>query len=216
MITIGITGGVGAGKSSVLAMIGEYCDSRAIPAVLLETDKVARALQRKGERVFQEIVHAFGRGVVGEDGELNRQMLADLVFHDEEKLKRLNLIVHPAVKQDVCKAQQEAKQSGAKLFVIESALLLENEYDQICDAVWLVTAEQPERIRRLAASRGYTEAKSRSIMSNQSLESEWLERCSAVIDNSGTPERTRAQVRRFLDAYFVSEPDRSEGNEKIK
>lgn len=193
MKILGITGGVGSGKSEVLCFLGsEY------RAYIVQLDEVARALQRKGTGCFEKIVDCFGAGVVGLDGELDRAALADLVFCREESLVRLNAIVHPEVEAWVkCDIREKAKQ-GIPLYVVESALLLETGYDRICDEIWFVYADQKVRRSRLKASRGYTDEKIDRMMQSQSPETFFREKCDHTIDNSGSFENTKKQIGEML------------------
>ncbi|MGN1267283.1 MAG: dephospho-CoA kinase, partial [Dorea sp.] len=120
MKVIGITGGVGAGKSQVL----EYLSNR-YGATVCMADDVAKKLQKKGGECFAPIVEHFGEEILDEEGELNRSKLAGIVFTNNEELEVLNNIVHPAVKTEVKRIMNEEAQKGTDLFVLESALLVE-------------------------------------------------------------------------------------------
>lgn len=124
MKTIGITGGVGAGKSTVLDFLRE-----TYQASVCEADKVAHELQRPGEGCYQEILKVFGPEILCDDQTIDRKRLGSIVFADVEKLKRLNGIVHPKVKEWIRKKQEEEQRAGTKLFIIEAALLLEDHYE---------------------------------------------------------------------------------------
>ncbi len=190
---IGITGGVGSGKSSVLEFLKEEYG-----AVIIMADDVAKRLMRAGTDCFDEIVKAFGEDIVGADGELDRELLAERIFNNPEERDLLDSIVHPAVKKDICKEIEELKNKfGDKngLVVIEAALLIEEHYDKICDELWFVYAPQKHRIKRLKEARGYTVRKSLSIMKNQLSAKEMRRACKVTIDNSGDFEYTKSRVR---------------------
>ena len=127
MKILGITGGVGSGKSEVLAFLQE-----AYGAVIAPLDDAARRLQQKGQPCFARIVEAFGRDILGADGELDRGKLAEAVFFDSKKLALLNTIVHPEVRrwteQDISQKESE----GVRLYLLESALITDVDYGDLC------------------------------------------------------------------------------------
>jgi dephospho-CoA kinase len=198
---LGITGGVGAGKSTILEYLKERYGARIILA-----DDVGRLLQEPGRECFRRIVEAFGEGVLREDGALDRGKLAAVVFADEELLRRLNAIVHPAVKAYIIEEiARERAQGEVSLVVIEAALLLEDHYDEICDEIWYIHTDCEVRKKRLMASRGYSEEKVAAIMGNQLPDVEYRSRCDRTIDNSSDrAEDTWAQIDRELKAAGFS------------
>ena len=140
MKVIGITGGVGSGKSAVLAwMEQEY------GACICQMDEVAKQLQKKGTECFKKIVDELGDAVVGEDGELDRKELGKMVFSSAEKLQCLNAIVHPAVLKWVQKDIVEKRKQGKPLYVVEAALLTDTGRE-LCDEMWYIYTS--ENIRR--------------------------------------------------------------------
>lgn len=195
MKVLGITGGVGAGKSTILDYLEEHYKARVIQA-----DAVGRLLQQPGQECHRRIAEAFGSGILQEDGTLQRSALAEIVFQDEEKLRLLNEIVHPAVKEYIAgEIQREADRGQVPFVVIEAALLLEDHYDVICDEIWYIYTDPAVRTRRLMASRGYSGAKVREIMANQLSEEEYRAGCQFVIDNSSNfVENTYEQIDKGL------------------
>ena len=185
MKVLGITGGVGAGKSTVLSYMKEKYG-----AYLLECDAIGRCLQSKGEACFKPIVDLFGEEILGEDGELDRQKIAAIVFSDAEMLRKLEQIVHPEVKNSVnetIRMLREIDEEYQPAFVVvESAILLEEQYDLICDEIWYVYASKEARIERLAQSRGYSRERTEQVMASQKPDSFFRERCQFMIDNSGS------------------------------
>ncbi|HAX51359.1 dephospho-CoA kinase [Muricomes intestini] len=189
MKVLGITGGIGSGKSEVLSYMKEEYG-----AAVSQLDEVAKELQRQGTDCYRKIIKQFGNGIIKEDGELDRKKLAEIIFQDEKKRKILNKIVHPEVKKWVKQDIIEKKKMGVPLYVIEAALLPEAGYENICDELWYIYTEEAVRRERLKKSRGYSdEAISRMILS-QSPESVFREVCRVVIDNSGTFEETKEQI----------------------
>lgn len=189
---IGITGGIGAGKSTVMQYMKEHYSVYTILA-----DDVAKDLQKQGGIIYRQIVDWLTEQVVAEDGELDRNLLASIVFADEEKRIRLNQIVHPAVRTEI--ERQIAKNCGKYSHIaIEAALLIEEHYEDICDEFWYIDAKDEIRIARLMESRGYTREKCVSIMNQQQKRDVFLSHCDRVIDNSGSLQELKQQLNQLL------------------
>ena len=194
MKIIGITGGIGSGKSTVLNLLRDKYQ-----AYIVEADRVAHDLMEPGQAAYEKIKAVFPETVFHADGTINRVALGQMVFQDTDRLKQLNEIVHPAVKAWIRNEIEQQKQSGScQLFVIEAALLIEDGYTAICDEIWYVYVEESIRIKRLMESRGYTEEKCRAVMKNQSDEAYYRQNTSAWIDNSLSFEDTEKQVDGLL------------------
>lgn len=180
MKVLGITGGVGAGKSTVLMYLKEHYGARVIQA-----DQVGHLLQRPHESCYRRIVELFGSTVLNADGTISRPKLGAIVYADPQKMARLNAIMHPSIRRWI-KSEVEAEQKrGCVPFVtVEAALLLEDHYDEICDEIWYIHTDDAVRIKRLQESRGYSEEKCRRIMANQKNECDFRAACQLVIDNS--------------------------------
>lgn len=193
MKVLGITGGVGSGKSCVLDYLkAEY------GAVICQLDEVAKELQKKGQPCYDTILKNFGREIMAENGELDRGKLAEIVFRDEDRLKLLNAIVHPEVKRQVRRYISEEKAKKTSLYVIESALLPVVGYEDICDEMWYIFVEETVRRERLKVSRGYTDKKITDMIRSQPAEDVFRRGCTAVIDNSGLFEKTKKQIGEIL------------------
>lgn len=188
MKVIGITGGVGSGKSIVLAYLEE-----AYGAVICQMDETARSLQKKGTRCFERIVEVFGHEILDAQGELDRAALGSIVFASEEKLAQLNGIVHPEVIRHVAKDIQSKEAQGRSLYVVEAALL-PDVGKELCDELWYIYADESARRERLKASRGYTDEKISQMIASQPQEERFRSTCSVVIDNSGSFEDTMKQI----------------------
>ena len=180
MKVLGITGGVGAGKSTVLMYLKEHYGARVIQA-----DQVGHLLQRPHESCYRRIVELFGSTVLNADGTISRPKLGAIVYADPQKMARLNAIMHPSIRRWI-KSEVEAEQKrGCVPFVtVEAALLLEDHYDEICDEIWYIHTDDAVRIKRLQESRGYSEEMCRRIMANQKNECDFRAACQLVIDNS--------------------------------
>lgn len=189
MKIIGITGGVGSGKSRVLS----YMETK-YQAVICQADHVAWELQEPGQACYEEIVAYFGEEILNEDKTINRSALGKIVFADKQKLLRLNQIMHPAVKTYIVDLISKEAQKGTTYFVLEAALLLEEHYNLICDELWYIYTDKQVRRERLKESRGYTDDKIDSIMASQLSEEIFRKECQIVIDNSGDFEDTCYQI----------------------
>ena len=188
MKVIGITGGVGSGKSRVLAYLKE-----AYGAVICQMNETERSLQKKGTRCFERIVEVFGHEILDAQGELDRAALGSIVFASEEKLAQLNGIVHPEVIRHVAKDIQSKEAQGRSLYVVEAALL-PDVGKELCDELWYIYANESVRRERLKASRGYTDEKISQMIASQPQEERFRSTCSVVIDNSGSFEDTMKQI----------------------
>lgn len=192
MKVIGITGGVGSGKSEVLAYLHDGCG-----AVICQMDETAKMLQRKGTECYGNIVKAFGPEIVGPDGELDRKSLAEQVFSSQEKLDVLNGIVHPEVIRWVRDDTARKEKEGVGIYVVESALL-PDVGAEICSEIWYIYAPVSVRRERLRQSRGYTDEKISSMIASQPSEEEFRKISSAVVDNGGAFENTVRQIGELL------------------
>ena len=188
MKVLGITGGVGSGKSETLRYLEEEYG-----AYVCQMDETAKRLQRSGTDCFRRIVGHFGNRVVASDGELNRVELGRIVFADSEELRALNDIVHPAVLQWVRRDIEQKRAEGRQLYVVEAALLTETG-KELCDGLWYIYTEEGVRRKRFRASRGYTKEKIAQMIAAQPPEERFRAVCTAVIDNSGDFEDTKRQI----------------------
>ena len=176
---IGLTGGVGCGKSTVIELLRE--NFRCL-AVL--TDEVAREQMLPGGVSYARVVEEFGDSILARDGTVDRGALAALVFPDPVKLERLNALTHPAVTEYVTGlAEKERRENRYEFLLIETALLIEGGYDQFCDEVWYIYAPAGQRRERLKKSRGYPDKKIDDLMARQKSEKEFLAVATHVIDN---------------------------------
>ena len=194
MKVIGITGGVGAGKSAILNYFKEKYG-----AMIVEADKVGHLLMEPGGACYYSIVEKFGSSILNGDQTINRGKLGKIVFADPQLLDALNKIIHPKVKSYiVSEIAKERAYHRTNLFVVEAALLIEDHYDVICDELWYIHTDEQVRAERLKESRGYDDEKIESIMANQKSPEEFRAACQAVIDNSGDLTNTYEQIDRQL------------------
>jgi dephospho-CoA kinase len=194
---IGITGGVGSGKSAVLDHLRENPRFK-----VSEADRIAEDLLLPGSAVFNSVIEILGKDVLSEDGTIDRKKMASLIFNDRDKLKKINGIIHPAVRDKVQEEKNIYLRSGeCDIYFLEAALLIECGYDKICDELWYIYAEPEVRKKRLKDSRGYSDEKTDSIMKSQLDDSIFREKCRIIIDNSGPLNNTLAEVDRITSGY---------------
>ena len=189
MKILGVTGGVGAGKSTVLKYLEE-----AYGACVIQADQVGHEVMEPGETAYEKILRYFGPQILSEDLRIDRGILGAIVFADPDKLKALNAIVHPAVKKEILRRIAWAEAEGKACAVVEAALFLEEKYDAFCGETWYIYTKEDERRRRLRESRGYTDERIGQIFGNQKSHEEFVSRCTYVIDNNGTAEDTCRQI----------------------
>ncbi len=201
MILIGITGGVGCGKSEVLRYLEETYSARVLLA-----DDVANRLKEPGMPCYLPVIECLGEQILDEDGRIDKGKMAQAIFSDARKLEEINAIIHPAVRQYI--EQEIARERKIKMFgffFLEAALLIEEHYDELLDEMWYVYADEPVRRQRLMVSRGYSEEKTTAIMKKQLSEQQFREACSFVLDNSGDFEDTKKQIDKKMGVYLCRE-----------
>jgi len=184
---VGLTGGIGSGKTTVGALLV------ARGAVLVDADALVKELQQPGMPVFEAMVERFGDGVVAADGTLDRQAVADVVFNDPEALKALNGIVHPAVGAEVWR-RIAAHNDTDDVVIADIPLLAEGSSQLPMSGVIVVDAPNDVQVERLVAFRGFSEADARARIANQASRDERLTKAGFVVDNSGAPEDLKPQI----------------------
>lgn len=190
MKVIGITGGVGSGKSAVLEAIREACKCEIIIA-----DEVAHELEKKGHRCYDKLKKLLGDEILDTQGEIDKKKMAAMIFAKDSLLEEVNAIIHPEVKCYIKeKIEKAAREKKIDFLFIEAALLIEDGYKEICDELWYIWVKEEIRIQRLVVSRGYSLEKIRQIMDNQLSEEQFRTNCDKVIDNNGDLEATRKQI----------------------
>ena len=195
MKVIGLTGGVGTGKSTVVAMAEEKEAVRAVKA-----DEIGHLAMEPGQSAYYEIITVFGNGIVRKDKTINRKKLAEIVFSDRNKLEVLNGIIHPFVRHYIENVIEAERQNGTcRYFIIEAAILLETGYQEICDEIWVVITKEELRRQRLKESRGYSDEKITAVMKEQMSDQEFLRYADQIIENNESIE----DVKRKLDLLLV-------------
>lgn len=201
MRVIGITGGVGAGKTEILDFIRRHYRCRIYLA-----DEVARLIQQPGQACYEKITALLGTGILKEDGSIDRGKMAARIFVDNEMLKKVNAIVHPAVRKYLENAVEEARADReTELFFIEAALLIENGYRNYVDEMWYIYAPVEVRKERLRESRSYSDEKTEQIMQSQLSEESFRQNCDFVINNGASLAEAYEQIKKRLEAYTWQE-----------
>ena len=191
MKVVGITGGVGSGKSEVLRLLEEKFNCGVI-----RTDDVARDLCEPGEESYELIVKNFGKDVLDRDGRLDRPKLASIVFEDEAKRQILNQCTHPQVYEWVRRKVREWRtENRYSMIAVEAALMDELKEIGVCESYWYVYVKPEIRRERLRISRGYSEEKMDAIFASQLPESVFLNGCDVVIDNNFDLENVEKQLK---------------------
>jgi dephospho-CoA kinase len=177
VLLVGLTGGIGSGKSSVSSLLA------AEGAVVIDADAITRELQEPGTPVFEAMVERFGPGIVAADGTLDRPAVADIVFADPAALADLNAIVHPAVGAEIAR-RLEAEVGTDHVVILDVPLLVESGRDDLVGLV-VVDTDPEVAVRRLVEHRGFREADARARIARQASREERLARADFVIDNNG-------------------------------
>ena len=195
MKIIGITGGVGAGKSTVLDHLEKQYN-----ACVLQADKIGHLVMEPGGICYGQVIALFGKQIIKNDTTIDRKMVSDVVFAHEEMRQKLDDIIHPAVKSYILDKIEEQKKAGCTLMIVEAALLLEDHYDAFCDKVWYIHTDQEIRIERLMSSRGYTREKAENIIARQATEGFFREHADYIIQNNGDLDETWRQIEEGIRA----------------
>ena len=198
MKVIGITGGVGAGKSALLSYIAEKYHCR-----ILLADEIAHKVEEPGQACYEELVRILSPAILNEDGTIHKGKMAERIFESEDLLRKVNSLIHPAVKKmildEIAAARAEEK---IDFLFVEAALLIEDGYLDIVDEMWYIYAREEIRRGRLKESRNYSDEKIDAIMNSQLREEEFRKYCSVVIDNSEGLPAAFHQIDKKLGEYL--------------
>lgn len=191
MIVIGLTGGIASGKSAVSQMLSE------LGAVVIDADKVGHDAFCPDTDAWREVVSTFGQGVLGRDREIDRSKLAAIVFGDPEALERLNLVMHPKMRQIVERRIEALRREGAEVVVLEAALLIEANWTDLVDQVWVTIASEETVIGRLCSQKGFNEEQARARIRSQMPLVERSRFADVVIENDSDLDSLRRRVERL-------------------
>ena len=190
MFVIGLTGGIGTGKSQVSDILA------SLGATIINADQVGHEAYLPNTKTWHDIVAAFGRGVISESGEIDRKKLGGIVFSDPDALKRLNSITHPRILEMIRDRIGELEREGTRLVVVEAALLIEANWSSLADQVWVVTSEEQDVVARLAARNQLSEESIRARIASQMPQAERVRHADVIINNDGDLWQLRARVRK--------------------
>lgn len=185
---IGLTGGMGSGKSTVSQIMSE------LGAVIIDADKVGHEAYQANTKTWQDIVTVFGNQVVAQDGSIDRKKLGAIVFGNPEQLKRLNRIVHPRMFEMMKERIEQYKRQGIKVVVLDAAILFEANWTPLVDEVWVVIASEPVVIARTVTRTGLPEEQIRSRLRSQMSNEERIKRAEHVLQNDGTLDELRVKI----------------------
>lgn len=187
---VGLTGGIGAGKSTVAAILAE------LGAHVIDADRIGHEVYRPGSEGFGRVVEAFGPGVVGADGSIDRRALGALVFADPAARARLNAIVHPLIAAELQRRLAAAPAEDRRPIVVEAAIMLEAGWRGLVDRVWVVSTRPENAVARVVASRGLGAAEVERRLAAQMPDAERRRLADLVIENDGDPAALRREVEK--------------------
>lgn len=195
MKTVGITGGIGSGKTTIMNLLRDK-----FGAYVIYADNIAHELIEPGTNCYEQIVNHFGPSIRTENGTIDRKVLGEIVFSKKSELDVLNGIVHPQVELMVKKLiDQVTKENHAAFIAVEAAQLLEVGYDQFLDEIWYVYATEDIRVDRLIKSRGYSKKKCHDIIHNQMCDDDFRKKCDYIIDTSEGLYPVEEQINAILN-----------------
>lgn len=190
MLVVGLTGGIGCGKSTVASVL------RELGARVVDADQVAREVLAPGSPVLGKVVERFGPRILRADSSLDRNRLADIVFGDPQALADLNAITHPPIVEMIRQRIEEARNEGVQVLVVDAPLLLEAGMEGMVDEVWVVTCTREQQIERLCRRTGLSPREAEARMRAQMPLEEKVRRADRVIPNEGSLAQLRAEVER--------------------
>ena len=191
-LTIGLTGGIGSGKSAASKMLAE------LGAPVLDADKVGHEIYQPGAPAYRDLIDAFGEGILATDRTIDRRKLGPIVFADPAALKRLNSIVHPKMFTRMGEMVAALRRDGERRpIVIEAAILIEANWQPLFDEIWLITASRERVIERVERDRGLNPEQTEARIRAQLSDEERRKYATAVIRNDGTLDELRAAVTRL-------------------
>ena len=191
---VGITGGVGSGKSTISKLLEER-----FGAYIISTDKVAHDLMEKGGISFNLIVEYFGRSILDDNGNIDRKKLGAVVYNNKAQLEKLNSFTHPFVLKEVQRLIKEKARVNYKLICIETALPIEAKLDKMCDMIWYIYTPEDVRVSRLKKSRNYSDEKIRAIMDKQLSDKEYRKHSTHVVLNVEDKDQIINQIDEILE-----------------
>ena len=198
MVVIGLTGGMGTGKSEAARILQE------MGAVLINADQVGHQTYAPGTEAWRAVVDSFGEEVLPAGGEVDREKLGSIVFADPEALTTLNAIMHPRIAQAVEKRIQELKSQGVGVIVLEAALLIEANWTPLTDEIWVTVAPEEAAVERVYTRSGMPEEDIRARIRSQLPQAERVRHANAVIENAGDLDGLRSAVASLWETRILA------------
>jgi dephospho-CoA kinase len=193
MKIIGLTGGIGSGKSTVAGFLAE------LGAAVLDLDKIGHDVQKPHSRVWQQLINAFGNKILSPSGEIDRVKLGEIIFSNRESLLQLNSITHPAIDSIVAEKIKEFRQKGYKVAVLEAAAMIDAGKTDLVDELWVTIAPEAIVIERLYKRSGYSEKESKTRINAQLKNGERLKKAAVTINTDCTLDELKARVKSEWD-----------------
>jgi len=187
-VVIGLTGGIASGKSTVSAKLKE------LGAAVIDADLLARDVVRKGEIAYNKIVQCFGADILLPNGDINRKKLGNIVFSDKEKLALLNSITHPEIINRMKERIQELKAEGAKVIVVDAAILIEMGLHKYVDSVWVLSVDRETQLKRLVERDKFNYREAENRVNSQFTDEVRKKYADVVIDNSKPIEEVEKRL----------------------
>ena len=188
MVVIGLTGGIASGKSTVSQILSE------LGAVVIDADKVGHEAFYPNSDVWREVVAALGKGILGQNNEIDRSKLAKIVFNDQKALEQLNRIMHPKMHRIVGQKIKALRGQGVEVVVLEATLLIEANWTDLVDQVWVTISPEATVIDRLCSQRGLTEEQARARIESQTPIVQRTKHADVVIKNDSDLDMLRHKV----------------------
>ena len=190
---IGLTGGIGSGKSTVSQFLME------LGAVIIDADKVGHEAFLPDTPAWRDVTAAFGQDIIAPSGEIDRKKLGEIVFNDPESLSRLNRIMHPRM-YDMMQARiEEYRKQGVAVVVVEAAILIEANWQSLVDEIWVTVTPEDTVIKRLKEQRGLDEEQTRARIRSQLANDERMKYVDVLINNNGDLDEIGAEVKALWD-----------------
>ncbi|WP_449537213.1 dephospho-CoA kinase [Ferdinandcohnia sp. Marseille-Q9671] len=197
-LTIGLTGGIASGKSTVSQMLKEA------GIVVIDADLIARKVVEIGEEAYEQIIGVFGEDILLMNKEIDRQKLGSIVFFDEEKRNLLNSIVHPAIRKQMLKEKEEHIANGEETIVLDIPLLFESKLTTLVDRTLLVYVDYETQLLRLMNRNSLSKEDAEARIHSQMPLKEKVKLADAVIDNNGTVDATKDQLHIICEQWGIS------------
>ena len=188
MKIIGLTGGIGSGKSTVSKFLAH------LGAVVIDADKVGHEVFKPGTKAWQEVVDAFGQGIISADGTIDRRKLGEIVFSNPGARAKLNQVTHPLIYEQVKSLIEEYGKKGVAIIIVEAPLLLEVGWKSLVDEVWVTSASEATVIKRLKEQKGLLEAQSLARIRAQLTDEERIRQADVVIDTDCALDELKERV----------------------